>query len=96
MIGRGPDAALSLTGDDVSRRHAQITWHADHAIVEDLGSRNGIAVDGLPVRARRLEIGDRVQIGVGTILVVARGACGEDAYPRWVASIRGVRCTMVS
>lgn len=72
IIGRGRDAQVRLEPDDVSRRHARITWEGDHYVIEDLSSRNGMSVNGLPVTSRRvLSLGDRIQIASSVILVFA-------------------------
>ena len=45
-IGRDPAAGLALPDDQlVSSRHATVSPHADGAVVEDLGSRNGTFVN---------------------------------------------------
>lgn len=48
LIGRHDDSPLrSSCGDNISRRHAEL-YVTDHgAFIEDLGSTNGTAVDGL-------------------------------------------------
>ena len=45
-MGRAPDNHLVLRDSRVSRNHAQIV-HADgHCVLEDLGSRHGVWVNG--------------------------------------------------
>ncbi len=66
LIGRGQASDgvdLSVKDDNVSRRHARITRVGDQFILEDLNSSNGTFVDGVPIRAVRLEDGDTIQIG---------------------------------
>jgi pSer/pThr/pTyr-binding forkhead associated (FHA) protein len=46
VIGRGTEATLQLDHPDVSRRHAQLDVGVNAAIVRDLGSKNGLLVDG--------------------------------------------------
>ncbi|MBN2308057.1 MAG: GAF domain-containing protein [Candidatus Hydrogenedentes bacterium] len=45
-IGRALDADIVLPGQEVSRRHARVRAGDDGLIVEDLGSRNGVQIDG--------------------------------------------------
>lgn len=71
IIGRGRDAQIHLDGDDVSRHHARISWENDHYVIEDLKSRNGLSVNGLPVQRQELRVGDRIQIAASAILVFA-------------------------
>ncbi len=49
-LGRSPDNDCVLTHDSVSRRHARIRNEGARWIVEDLGSKNGVRVDGTRVR----------------------------------------------
>jgi len=51
IIGRSPDAAIFVDDSGVSRQHARITIAADGATLEDLGSKNGTALDGQAVAA---------------------------------------------
>ena len=41
VVGRDPTAAIQLTDQEVSRRHAIVSGAADGATIEDLGSSNG-------------------------------------------------------
>lgn len=64
VLGRGSDCQVTLEDPLVSRRHAAIRVAAGRATITDLGSRNGVSVNGAPVRAEReLAHGDRVRIG---------------------------------
>jgi hypothetical protein len=64
VIGRGGECELMLASPLVSRRHAQIVNSADGITIEDLGSRNGVYVNGeLLKEPRRLEVGDRIDLG---------------------------------
>ena len=64
VIGRGADCQLALDDALVSRRHAMITVEGDAVYVEDLGSRNGVKVNGSLIQARTcVEDGDRIRIG---------------------------------
>lgn len=64
IIGRDPACDISEQNDPLmSRRHAAFTADAKHAIVKDLGSRNGILVNGVKMPQAQLRSGDVVQIG---------------------------------
>jgi hypothetical protein len=65
VIGRSRDCDVVLGDSNVSRRHAQVRpAGGDGWTIEDLGSTNGVRVNGRPVdRATRLEPGDRLEIG---------------------------------
>lgn len=45
-LGRGADCDIKLASASVSRQHARLRVDEDGAIVEDLGSSNGVLVDG--------------------------------------------------
>ncbi len=71
IIGRAVEADICLESADVSRRHARIEWHRDRFVLRDLGSRNGISVNGVPVQSHELQVGDRIQIGTSSMLIYA-------------------------
>lgn len=50
VIGRSHDCDIVITHPPVSRRHARLWREAGRLWVEDLGSANGTAVNGEPVR----------------------------------------------
>jgi hypothetical protein len=64
VVGRDRrEAHIVLEDGEVSRRHAEITTADGTPTIEDLGSTNGTAVNGERLERRRLELGDRVQVG---------------------------------
>jgi len=64
VVGRGADCQLALDDALVSRRHAIFLAQGEELSVEDLGSRNGVRVNGERITGRtRLADGDRVRIG---------------------------------
>ncbi len=69
LIGRSPDAHICITGTDVSRHHARIHREAGRYFVADLGSRNGMRVNGIPVTRAELHFGDRLTVGTSAILL---------------------------
>jgi type II secretory pathway predicted ATPase ExeA len=74
LIGRTADCDLQLDGSFISRRHCRILTLAGRSVVEDLGSTNGIAVNGgrhLRGVSHPLANGDEVRIGDYTLTYVA-------------------------
>jgi hypothetical protein len=63
VVGRDP--ACDITYDDalLSRRHAEFVTAGNQVTVRDLGSRNGVFVNGAKIAERSLRSGDVVQIG---------------------------------
>jgi FHA domain len=62
-IGRDPDNELPLTMRSVSRRHALLIPVFRNALLQDLGSTNGVLVNQRRVRCARLEHGDVITLG---------------------------------
>ena len=67
-VGRAEDSDVRVLaswpgGPSVSRRHAQIRREDADFIVEDLGSQNGIRVNGLATHRNLLRDGYRVSFG---------------------------------
>jgi hypothetical protein len=75
VIGRGSDADLRINDPGISRRHAQIrVTPAGQALtidIVDLGSTNGIVVNGHRVQQAPLHEGARIEIGSTRMLVHA-------------------------
>ena len=64
VIGRAASCQLSLDDPLVSRHHAQLTVEGDAIAVEDLGSRNGVKVNGELISGR-YSVQDKDQILIG-------------------------------
>ncbi len=63
-IGRSRDCDVVIDDAGISRRHAQIRQGRDGWTVEDLGSTNGVLLNGSVVHGRQpLHAGDRVELG---------------------------------
>ncbi len=69
MIGRGQDAQFRLPDTGVSRRHVEIRWDGQNAMLQDLNSTNGTTVNGLTVSNWNLADGDRIRLGHSDITV---------------------------
>lgn len=63
VLGRSSDCDIPLGSTDVSRRHARLFIHLGRCYVEDLGSANGVIVDGE-------RIGGIVQLADTSVVVV--------------------------
>jgi hypothetical protein len=63
VIGRSRDCDLTLDDPNVSRRHAEIRQEEGGYWVVDLGSTNGVEVNGSRIERAELENGDLIVIG---------------------------------
>ncbi len=70
VLGRDPGSDLVLDGNNVSRRHARIAWDGHRLTVENLGSTNGIYVNGAKVEQSGLELWDVITVGANALRVV--------------------------
>lgn len=62
-IGRGPDNTVSVVAEGVSRHHARLFPGKEAWGVSDMGSTNGIKVNGKKVEEIWLKSGDKLAIG---------------------------------
>jgi len=70
LVGRGPGVDYAFADPAMSRQHAAIEYARQGFRVQDLGSTNGILVNGKRVKASDLRRGDRVQVGASTLQLV--------------------------
>ncbi|CDR07873.1 hypothetical protein GCM10022420_000550 [Streptomyces iranensis] len=70
VLGRGMDADVRIDGVGVSRRHCEIRIGTPSTI-QDLGSTNGMVVDGQHTTRATLRDGSRIVVG-GTTIVYRR------------------------
>ena len=63
VVGRDPTCDLSEADPLLSRRHAEFSIAGDDIVVRDLGSRNGIYINGTRIAEGTLQSGDIVRVG---------------------------------
>ena len=84
LVGRAEGGDLVLGSEHVSREHAAFVRSWDGVVASDLGSRNGVLVNGRAiVGATRIADGDRIEVGP----IVLRLADPEDRYLRRTESL---------
>jgi hypothetical protein len=64
LIGRSRECDIQLDDPNVSRRHAEVRREGDNWVVADLGSTNGIKVNGRRIPEADLRPGDEVTLGL--------------------------------
>lgn len=70
-IGRGPECHVTVEDPLISRRHARIEVRANEAEIEDLGSRNGVRINGRLIQGRSpLRHGDRIRLGTQELVFI--------------------------
>src|SRR5215831_10779730 len=62
LLGRHEECDIQLVSRKVSRRHCCIAQVGDHLVVRDLGSTNGIRINGVRVMEGNLKPGDELTI----------------------------------
>jgi pSer/pThr/pTyr-binding forkhead associated (FHA) protein len=63
LIGRHIDCDVRIESTKVSRRHCCVATAYDRVLIRDLGSRNGVRVNGRLLEESRLQPGDELAIG---------------------------------
>jgi FHA domain len=63
LIGRHPESDIQIESRKISRRHCCIAQVEDYLVIRDLGSTNGIRINGVRVLEGRLRLNDEVTIG---------------------------------
>lgn len=71
VIGRSKECDIRVSDPNVSRRHAEIRQEGSAYWVVDLGSTNGLTVNGRQLKRSKLDEGDRITLG-STELVFTR------------------------
>jgi pSer/pThr/pTyr-binding forkhead associated (FHA) protein len=63
LIGRHLDCDVRIDSPKISRRHCCVALAYDRVLIRDLGSRNGVRVNGRLIEESRLFFGDELAIG---------------------------------
>ncbi|MDR6867924.1 hypothetical protein J2Y69_002532 [Microbacterium resistens] len=87
VIGRGSDADITISDAGSSRKHAEVLWDGERAMLRDLGSTNGTKVDGEKVREAPLPSDTVITIGRTDLVfrivpTATRPSRGDDAATR--------------
>jgi pSer/pThr/pTyr-binding forkhead associated (FHA) protein len=81
-IGRQDGNTIRLTERNVSRRHARLLRQNGAVLVEDLGSYNGIRINGEKIQGRaQIHDGDLIQIGDYDLAIQHEGQTQPQPQP---------------
>jgi transcriptional regulator with PAS, ATPase and Fis domain len=89
LVGREPGpGGLVLSHNAVSRVHASIQVSERTAVIRDMGSRNGVWVNGTRVEQAELHAGDDVRLGDGLyVFADDLPACQEPSDAAWLTFV---------
>jgi predicted component of type VI protein secretion system len=104
VIGRSPEADVTLEDDAVSWNHLEIERRGDVLMATDLDSRNGTALNGEPLeRPRRLRDGDtlivggcRLEVSVGAVTPVGATVASTEPGVALTAEERATAAALVA
>jgi transcriptional regulator with GAF, ATPase, and Fis domain len=85
----GRDTANGLTVPDrlMSRRHCAVSLRDGRYVLADLGSSNGTFVNGIPVKERTLEHGDRIRVGDSVLMFLQAEPAAASAPAAQAAGV---------
>lgn len=72
-LGRSDEVDCPINHRSVSREHAEIRREGDQFVIEDLGSANGVTVNGRPAKNAELRSGDIIELGQVVFRYVGAG-----------------------
>ena len=89
VIGRGSDADITIADAGTSRKHVEILWDGERAMVRDMNSTNGTLLDGAKVVEAGLPPDSTVTIGRTDIVfhVIAQTAAPQPPKPPLPADV---------
>jgi len=80
-IGRSDKCTIPIEGTSVSRTHVRLWLDQSLVGAEDLGSRNGIKINGIRTRSGSLQAGDRMEVGKHLFQIVTEGEAPSSEEP---------------
>ena len=85
MLGRSPECTFAFDDASLSRVHARVMRVGAEYFLRDEGSRNGTFVNNIKLeRPQALRNGDRIQLGLSTLLRFSLADAEEEAALRKV------------
>lgn len=65
IIGRHQDCDIQIPDSQISMNHCELVNKRGFWLIHDLGSTNGVKVNGTPVKSKRLASGDKIELAPG-------------------------------
>ena len=90
VIGRGAECDVVLASPVISRKHAAIARQGSGLTIEDLGTPNGVFVNGRLVKKQALAKGDRIRIGPYVLTFDGAELAQEDQQGRITLEACGI------
>ena len=81
LIGRHLECDVRIESPKISRRHCCVAMAYDRVLIRDLGSRNGVRVNGRLLQESRLQAGDELAIGPILFRFELEGESPPDGAP---------------
>jgi FHA domain len=82
VLGRSPECQITLDDPLVSRRHAAIDLGPTSAVISDLGSRNGVRINGVVISCPApLAHNDRIRLGTQDLVFLVADLPAEALIP---------------
>ena len=82
LIGRLPECDVRIDLAKISRRHCCLALAYDRVVIRDLGSHNGLRLNGRLIDEARLHVGDEIAIGPLLYRLVAQDEAVESGPRR--------------
>jgi len=80
-MGRGPGVDLAFDDPAMSRQHAAVDFSDGGFRIRDLGSTNGLRINGSRVQAEEIKHGDRLEVGTQVFqLVIEEREAAPNTY----------------
>jgi predicted component of type VI protein secretion system len=81
LLGRHPECDVQIDSRKISRRHCCIAQVSDYLVIRDLGSTNGIRINGVRVQEGKIQPDDEVTIGNSRYKVSWESMLAEPVSP---------------
>lgn len=95
-VGRGAANDIVLHDARVSRAHARLERRDGAFVLTDLGSANGVAVNGQPIQSAPVQPGDIITLGDSTLRLETSAAAAADDPLQEIASEVALDATLAA